>query len=109
VGAKDPYVPFDGGIRAAVHRHPQTLEDIMSPYIPQERRKEIDDQGAEPSNTGELTYLLYRACLDYLPSDPRFADYSEVMAALECAKLEFYRRRVAPYEDTKIAESGDVD
>jgi len=80
----------------------------MSPYIPQERRREIDEQGAAPSNTGELTYVLYRACIDYLPSHARFADYSQVMAALECAKLEFYRRRVAPYEDTKIPESGDV-
>ena len=80
----------------------------MSPYISQERRHEIDEQAATPSNAGELTYVLYRACLDYLPSGARFADYSEVMAALECAKLEFYRRHVAPYEDTKIAESGDV-
>ena len=80
----------------------------MTPYISQDRRREIDENGATPSNTGELTYALYRACLDYLPAKARFADYAEVMAALECAKLEFYRRRVAPYEDTKIAESGNV-
>ena len=83
-------------------------ESTMTPYIPQNRRREIDDESSTPGNTGELTYALYRACLDYLPTSPRFADYSEVIAALECAKLEFYRRHLAPYEDTKIDESGDV-
>ena len=80
----------------------------MTPYISQERRHEIDEQSVTPGNTGELTYALYRACLDYLPQGARFADYSQVIAALECTKLEFYRRHVVPYEDTKIAETGDV-
>lgn len=31
-----------------------------------------------------------------------------VLAALEAAKLEFYRRQVAPYEDKKIESNGDV-
>ncbi|KKK87638.1 hypothetical protein LCGC14_2751230 [marine sediment metagenome] len=37
--------------------------------------------------------------------------YTELNAAigmLECAKLELYRRRLAAYEDKKIAENGDV-
>jgi len=32
----------------------------------------------------------------------------DAIGALECAKLELYRRVAAPYEDTKIAENGDV-
>lgn len=80
----------------------------MSPYIPEERRRELEQSAQGPENTGELTWALYRACLDFLPDTPRFADYSQVIAALECAKLEFYRRQVAPYEDGKITEHGDV-
>jgi hypothetical protein len=30
------------------------------------------------------------------------------MGVLESAKLELYRRKIAPYEDDKIAENGDV-
>jgi hypothetical protein len=30
------------------------------------------------------------------------------MGILECAKLEFYRRVVANYEDTKINQNGDI-
>jgi hypothetical protein len=33
---------------------------------------------------------------------------NEAIGVLECAKLELYRRVAAPYEDEKIAESGDV-
>jgi hypothetical protein len=37
-----------------------------------------------------------------------YSDYNAVIGILECAKLEFYRRAVAPYEDEKIKENGDV-
>ena len=33
----------------------------------------------------------------------------EFIGELECAKLEIYRRYVAPYEDIKIQENGDLD
>lgn len=33
---------------------------------------------------------------------------SDLLGVFECVKLEFYRRIVAPYEDAKIAENGDV-
>ena len=38
----------------------------------------------------------------------RYAVYNELIGALECAKLELYRKRVAPYEEEKIAENGEV-
>jgi hypothetical protein len=38
----------------------------------------------------------------------RYAHLNEVIGALECAKLELYRRIAVPYEDQKITESGDV-
>ena len=38
----------------------------------------------------------------------RYAHLNEAIGVLECAKLELYRRVAAPYEDEKIAESGDV-
>ena len=33
---------------------------------------------------------------------------NEIVGALECAKLEMYRRIYAPYEDEKIEANGDV-
>ena len=37
-----------------------------------------------------------------------FQDLNELIGALECAKQELYRRVVAPYEEDKIEENGDV-
>ena len=38
----------------------------------------------------------------------RYAHINEAVGALECAKLELYRRIAVPYEDQKMKESGDV-
>ena len=60
-------------------------------------------------NVGELTYVLTRTVDSYLCSDPRgYAEMAEGIAALECSKLELYRRIVAPYEDGKMRANGDV-
>lgn len=37
-----------------------------------------------------------------------YSDHNSAIGMLECAKLEFYRRQTAPYEDEKIKENGDV-
>ena len=37
-----------------------------------------------------------------------YSDYNEVVGLLESVKLEFYRRMVANYEDSKIIVNGDV-
>jgi hypothetical protein len=76
------------------------------PYIPLDQRDAAKPDSSDP---GSLTYLLYRHCLDALPENPRYRDFHSVIGALEAAKLEFYRRHVAPYEDQKIEENGDVE
>lgn len=75
------------------------------PYIAPELRPAARPDTAD---AGGLTYLLYKLCLEALPAEPRYRDHHAVIGALEAAKLEYYRRHVAPYEDRKIAENGDV-
>lgn len=79
------------------------------PYITQDRRAALA-AGAMPENAGELNYLVTKLVDGYLVSQGgvRYARINEVIGVLECAKLEAYRRIAAPYEDSKIAESGDV-
>jgi hypothetical protein len=38
----------------------------------------------------------------------KYDDYNEQIGILECAKLELYRKRAAPYEDLKEQENGPV-
>ena len=79
------------------------------PYIKQERRDAIV-AGEDPQNAGELNFAITILVDNYLRNQGgvRYAHVNEVVGAMECAKLELYRRIAAPYEDTKIAESGDV-
>jgi hypothetical protein len=79
------------------------------PYIKQEARAKLNMGLRFPENMGELTYVLYKECLIYLKnSEGKYQDRGEIVNALESAKLEFYRRKMAPYEDEKIKENGDV-
>jgi hypothetical protein len=79
------------------------------PYIDQASRDAIDQEGHAPATVGELTYVLYRAALDYaVQQGICYQTFAEVLAALDATSKEFYRRQVAPYEDEKIAANGDV-
>jgi len=79
------------------------------PYIDPDARRRLAE-GAEPSGPGELNYAITRLVDRYLASRGglRYAHLNEVIGALECAKLELYRRLAAPYEDEKLSQSGDV-
>lgn len=77
------------------------------PYIPESARNCLL-RGDRPAFPGELNYLITERVLDFLPESPRYADFNAAIGALECAKLELYRRMVAEYEDEKREANGDV-
>lgn len=76
------------------------------PYIPQDAR---EDAAVEPVTPGELNYAVTRLVAEYVEQQGlNYAVINDVVGALEGAKLEFYRRVAAPYEDRKIEQNGDV-
>ena len=82
------------------------------PYINKDDRQPIDavvrDLADEARGTGQLNYALTMTILKYLPRQVSYIDLNEVIGVLECVKLEFYRRKVALYEDGKCKINGDV-
>lgn len=91
------------------------------PYIGHGRRSSIHNTTNHTINlgeirtAGELNFAIQVLAQNYLEwmevfmgAPPSYIAYNDILGVLEAAKLEFYRRRVAPYEDTKIAENGDV-
>ncbi len=80
------------------------------PYITQKERNGIDvgEYDVSTVKPGFVTYALYNTCLLALPDEPRYADYNTLLGALEATKLELYRRHIAPYEEQKMKENGDV-
>jgi len=57
---------------------------------------------------GALNYIITQLIRKFLGTQPNYEKYNAAIGVLECAKLELYRRMVAPYEDTKMQENGDV-
>ena len=66
---------------------------------------------ASADSVGKLTYLLTAICAEYLrqQSSLRYQSIAEAVAALECTKLELYRRIGAPYEERMKQTNGDVE
>ena len=78
------------------------------PYIDQGVRGSLDD-GRKATNGGELNYQFSKLLNDFIAM--RGLSYNvinEFIGALECSKLEAYRRVAAPYEDKKIIANGEV-
>jgi len=83
----------------------------MMPYIKKHRRALLDDSESGPGaeTAGELNYLITILLHRYLElHELSYQTLNDILGALDGAKMEFYRRVVAPYEDIKIKENGDV-
>ena len=93
------------------------------PYISNEKRKYLNNiylskefysygDGSASDyirNSGELNYVITQLCKNYFyHNGGRYQHINDIIGALECCKMEFYRRLAAPYEDKKIIENGDV-
>lgn len=82
------------------------------PYISQEARKELMGPVCcvpHPKTAGELNFCLTEMVhLYWKHNGQNYQAFNDIIGALEGCKLELYRRKVAPYEDQKIKENGDV-
>lgn len=87
------------------------------PYITKDRRSQLARPHLDhPQTPGELNYVLTMVCLGYLDSwldhndtdTLKYTQLNDIVGALEGAKMEFYRRIVAPFEEAKREKNGDV-
>ncbi len=83
------------------------------PYIKKEDRHQFADDLESLSmnieSPGELNYVISMLCKKYIEyKKVSYSTYNEVVGVLECAKLEVYRHQVAPYEELKISENGEI-
>ena len=89
------------------------------PYIEQDDRA-IYESGIQAfrdafaavrAGDGDLNYVLTSVAIAWMMYHKPPYNYSlrgRVLLAFEAAKLEYYRRVMAPYEDAKIVANGDV-
>lgn len=81
------------------------------PYIKKEMRKLLDigKAGKLVRKSGELNYIITQICMSYYKNKEEcYQTYNDIIGALECAKMEMYRRKISLYEIKKCNENGDV-
>lgn len=89
------------------------------PYIHQDNRTKYDQaideivaELPESSNmalAGDVNFVISSIIKRYLAAMPEsYTTMNAMVGALECSKLELYRRTMVPYEDRKIHENGDI-
>ena len=85
------------------------------PYIPQDRRADVLAEMREhgthwtPRNAGDLNFAVTCFIDNFIfENGCRYANLNEMIGALECCKLELYRRLAAPYEDQVLEANGDA-
>jgi hypothetical protein len=88
-----------------------TDEELPMPYVTNDIRKKLDELIVDTSvgilDEGSLNYVITRLCEEFMVGR-QYAEINKIIGVLECAKMEFYRRVAAPYEDIKKVENGDA-
>ncbi len=88
------------------------------PYILKEKRTILDPairqladafiKLADDGNfAGNLNYTITKLLFTLYP-EPNYQRFNDMVGALECCKLELYRKKVSPYEDLKEQENGPL-
>ena len=82
------------------------------PYVKPELRPNLDEvveamENACVAANGDLNYILYAYCKRYVT--PSYNNYKNFCGELRQCATEIERRILAPYEDKKIKENGDVE
>lgn len=87
----------------------QEFRDELTPLIDalSQKIKEINDKNPAQTRDGLLNFALTEIMNQTFP-DARYTDFNEIIGFLECCKLEYYRKKIAPYEDIKEKENGAV-
>jgi hypothetical protein len=73
--------------------------DTLIALIPEALGKEVSD--------GTVNYVITRI-IDAAYGMGGYGKFNRAMGVLDCVSKEFYRRKVAPYEDIKLKENGDA-
>jgi len=87
----------------------QEFRDMLYPELDAMAKKinEINQKHPNQTKDGLLNFTLTEILNQVYPN-ARYHDYNEIIGFLECCKMEYYRKKISPYEDMKESENGSV-
>lgn len=57
---------------------------------------------------GDMNYIVSKIAKAAFLAKPEYTNANNIDGMLSCAEKEYYRRYLAPLEDKKIIENGDI-
>lgn len=76
------------------------IDELIQPLIDHLKNQPLENQD------GDLNYAVTRVIHELYPE--KYFHYNRAIGVLNSVELELYRKKIAPYEDKKILENGDV-
>jgi len=87
------------------------------PYIDKKERPRFDthidalmvelNKSKTEKQDGQVNYIFFKILKNLYAGS--YFQFNRAMEVISCVAKEFYRRRIAPFEDKKIKERGDVE
>jgi len=88
------------------------------PYIIADQRNQLSDDIyrlvtsmnslGDDARKGVFNYVVTKLALGVIGTETKYSKINDVVGAMECCKLELYRRLEANYEDGAVKRNGDV-
>lgn len=88
------------------------------PYIKEEQRDSLNnavnevlyalENKGQPVVAGQVNYVLSKIVWELFKDNTNYDTANMLVGVLESVKMEFYRRKVVPYEEQKMLENGDL-
>ncbi len=69
--------------------------------------KQIHEENPAQTRDGLMNFTVTELLNEIYPN-ARYHQFNEIIGFLECCKLEYYRKKIGPYEDLKEQENGPV-
>lgn len=86
----------------------QSKRDVLNPAINQliDALRQLESDDERNNFEGNLNYAISTVISKVY--NRSYRSVNDVVGVLESIKLEYYRRRAAPYEDQKCRDNSDV-
>lgn len=80
------------------------------PYIAKNRRTDVESISELPAcSSGELNYQITCLFIRYIEANGEsYSSFNDCVGAATLAVAEFQRRVIAPYEDKRAEQNGDI-
>jgi hypothetical protein len=84
-------------------RYDELIEQITTALV-----EKLPAENGKGFSEGDLNYVISSIVWNLFDKKPSYSVGNKLVGVIDCVKQEFYRRKLAPYEDGAIERNGDI-